>query len=75
MCNTNFFILVAKCATSTIRLVSESGSYYRNYGRVEICINETWNTICDQHWDDIDASVVCHQLGYSKYGQLFTVYV
>jgi deleted-in-malignant-brain-tumors protein 1 len=60
----------ARCAPGTVRLVSESGSYFRQYGRVELCINETWTTICDEHWDDIDASVVCHQLGYSRYGML-----
>lgn len=63
-----FTFNLAKCATSSIQLVSESNSYYRSYGRVELCINETWTAVCDEHWDDLDASVVCHQLGYSRYG-------
>ena len=61
--------IIAKCEAGTVRLASR-GSYFRNYGRVELCINQTWNSICDETWDHIDASVVCHQLGYSKYGQL-----
>ena len=61
-------LCIAKCTSGTIRLVSESNSYFRSYGRVELCINETWTTICDEHWDDVDAGVVCHQLGYSRYG-------
>ena len=65
-----YLYIIAKCETGTVRLVSGSGSYFRNYGRVELCINQTWNSICDETWDHIDASVVCHQLGYSKYGQL-----
>jgi hypothetical protein len=37
-------------------------------GRVEICINETWSTICDNGWSINDANVVCQQLGYLEFG-------
>jgi len=33
-------------------------------GRIEIHHNNQWNAICDDEWDDIDATVACRQLGY-----------
>ena len=44
-----------------IRLV---GSSTEGKGIVEIMYQGIWGTICDDGWDDIDATVVCRELGY-----------
>lgn len=38
-------------------------------GRVVICINETFQTICEDGWGHVDASVLCSELGFSAAGK------
>lgn len=39
-------------------------------GRLEICNNNQWGTICDDQFDADSANVACRQLGHSDTGKL-----
>lgn len=41
-------------------------------GRVEVCVDDSWSTVCDMSWSNADASVFCRQLGYSANGECRT---
>ena len=52
----------------TVRL---RGSSSPRIGRVEVCINGTWGTVCSRSWNYRSVSVVCRQLGFSPYGTVY----
>ena len=41
-----------------------TGSELVNYGRVELWSDDGWYSVCDENFDDMDATVVCRALGY-----------
>ena len=61
-----FISVPANCTDGQIRL---RGGFTQREGRVEICIDRVWGTICDNSWDRYEAQVLCRQLGHSILGE------
>ena len=43
-------------------------------GRVEVCVNNAWGTICDNVFSADDAEVICHQLQFDRKGNILFLY-
>ena len=67
--------LMSDCVDGDVRLVGGDTEYE---GRVEVCINRAWGTICSRKnnhywswwssWESPDSNVVCRQLGHMGLG-------
>jgi len=54
-----------------VRLFSEAGSdRFPEFvsGEAQICMGGVFGSVCDDLWDNRDASVICQQMGFSIYG-------
>ena len=56
----------SECTSGEVKLV---GGQIASEGRLEVCVDGFWGTVCDEGWDEEDALVVCRQLGLSPIGE------
>ena len=65
---------MSNCTDGDVRLVDGNAPYE---GRVEMCINRAWGTVCSTYsggwwwnnrWSTPDSNVVCRQLGHMELG-------
>ena len=61
----------SNCSDGDVRL---EGGLTEYEGRVEVCINQAWGTICSgssrySYWGVVDGKVVCTQLGHQELGK------
>ena len=57
---------LSNCTSGDIRLVNGTNELE---GRLEICVNNVWGTVCSQGFTADDAEVVCDQLGFRSNGK------
>ena len=70
----NYFILVAinvtnqsNCTDGDIQLVGGSNKYE---GRIEVCVNQAWGTVCSYNQNNNVGKVVCGQIGAQTLGNV-----
>ena len=54
-------VVHGSCTHGAVQLVGGSTT---NQGRLEVCVGQTWGTVCQYGFYNNDVKVVCRQLGY-----------
>jgi len=62
------YILAQLLMTLTLMISGQQirlqGGNQEREGRLEVYYNGVWGTVCDDFFDNVDASVACFQLGF-----------
>lgn len=63
--STSMYSNAVTCTNGAVRLMGGDD----NSGRVEVCINDMWNSICSSGFDDNDARVLCRSANLASSGK------
>lgn len=58
--------LSSSCKDGSVRLINGTSS---NDGQIEVCVNGIWGGVCDDNWSQVEANLVCNQLGHTCEGK------
>ena len=58
------------CSNGDVRLVNGTTP---SEGRVEICYDGVWGSVCDSGWDSNNAVIVCRQMGFQRISIINTI--
>ena len=57
--------IYSNCSDGEIRI---AGRVTTTSGRLEVCFNRAWGTVCNYAWGTNDFRVACRQLGFQAFG-------
>ena len=63
----NFDGMIVNCTNGEARLI-DGPSVSR--GRLEVCLNQAWVTVCSSGFGIEESMVACGQLGFQRYGRI-----
>ncbi len=63
-------MFVIGCREGSLRLVDGSS---HNEGRVEVCLDGRWGTVCNDGWTEREVSLVCSRLGFPTLSKAMVV--
>ena len=66
-----FVHMCVECQEGDVRLLEGRSEFE---GRVEICRNGLWGSVCHHGWDSADAGVVCRELGFLAIGTTYLTF-